>query len=861
MGNAKFKLMEKKLDLDQIEGKYSAFAKVPYALPVKMNKPLAKDGYGSVVVDGIAVSKGEQFVMEVMGKMQCMLVPVGEAVKEYDKEYTITFSGFTAEDGSKFASQSFQFRTLPRKQKNPAYKAHDKVALQAAREGMVLLRNKNGILPLKADSVLNCFGRAQYIFRNTSTGASLINPRWQANFHQSVKEHSSFVINKEVSSLYNGLKDVVPSSGIMERAKLKNDTAILIVSRTSGEFLDNKPIKGGYYLTDDEMQMVEAVSSCFSKTIAILNTGYPIEMGWVKEYGIDAVIYTGFAGMCAGYALMEILDGRTNPSGKLPDTWSYDYYDNPASRNFINFSEEDEIPGEKDKGVRLYYEEDIYVGYRYFDTFAKEAAYSFGHGLSYTVFEYRTDNLTVREKNISLDISVKNVGNMVGKEVIQCYVSAPEKQLEKPSRVLTAFEKTKLLSPDEEQKFTLTADKMNFASFDEEKGCYILEAGVYKVYCGTSLTAAKEVGCFTIDTDENLRTVNRINIPVENFHKMTKQKPYVLEDSKMVELSEQFSVRAKRPNYYPKALIKKERGRITFDKLLQNPKLLDSFVAQMSDRELCRLNVCGGANWYLPFQDGCAGKTNVIKKYKMPQIKVSDGNTGLNIRKANIGFPCSTVIAATFNKELAYQVGQVIGEESKENGIAINLGPGMNIHRNILNGRHPEYFSEDPYLAGTMAGMHGKGIADTGIGCTYKHLFCNNSDTSRKGSQSIVSERALREIYYRVFEIAFTIQKPTCVMTSYNSVNGIYPAENAEVLQKLVRGEWGFDGLIMTDWGTYDTVDAVEMVKAGNCWLTEGNRKYQKELMNAVKSGRLSRGYLENNVKYLVETILRTQKK
>jgi len=219
--------------------------------------------------------------------------------------------------------------------------------------------------------------------------------------------------------------------------------------------------------------------------------------------------------------------------------------------------------------------------------------------------------------------------------------------------------------------------------------------------------------------------------------------------------------------------------------------------------------------------------------------------------------PSSTVMAATFNKELAFAVGKVIGEESRERGIAVNLGPGMNIHRNILNGRHPEYFSEDPFLAGTMADHHGKGLVSTGTGCTYKHLFCNNSDTSRKGSHSIVSQRAMREIYYKVFEIAIGVHMPTCVMTSYNAVNGINPAENAQVLQELVRGEWGFDGLIMTDWGTYDTVDPVEMVKAGNCWLTEGNPKYAKILIKAVRDGKLSRSILERNVCCLIKLILR----
>jgi len=359
-----------------------------------------------------------------------------------------------------------------------------------------------------------------------------------------------------------------------------------------------------------------------------------------------------------------------------------------------------------------------------------------------------------------------------------------------------------------------------------------------------------------MENDTILRKTGSINPPVDDFHRITKADPEIRGGSKMVPLENRILNPAVRSVYDPKPLPVYKGKKITFPELKASHSLLDNFVAQMTDEELCRLNVCGGANWYMPWDDGSAGKSVALPKYELPSIRVSDGNTGLNLNKPNIGMPSSTVMAATFNKDLAFVVGKVIGEESKERGIAVNLGPGMNIHRNILNGRHPEYFSEDPYLAGTMAGYHGKGLVSAGTGCTYKHLFCNNSDTSRKGSHSIVSQRAMREIYYKVFEIAIGIQMPACVMTSYNAVNGIYPAENAQVLQDLVRGEWGFDGLIMTDWGTYDTVDPVEMVKAGNCWLTEGNPKYAKVLLRAIKNGDLKRSILDSNVRTLVQLVL-----
>ena len=857
MGN-KFSILEgKELNLDCIEGRFAAFAKLPYAVTLRLSQPIAEDGYGTITVDGVEIPKGTQFLMDVVVKMNCLMVPVGSVAREYGREYTMVLKGFKGTNGKPFPDTTLKFKTMERPKRDHAYDAHDEVAIQAAREGMVLLQNENNVLPLQEDEVLNCFGSAQYMFRNTATGAGLINPRWQANFHQSIEEHSSFKINREISDLYAQLQDVVPGEAVLVRAKEQSDTAIILISRHSGEFSDNRAVKGGYYLSDDERAMISAVSKAFPKMVAIINTGYPIEMGWVKEFGIDAVIYTGFAGMGAGYALMEILDGRTNPSGKLPDTWSFDYYDNPAAHNFINLPADHKQVGEKDFGVHIYYGEDIYVGYRYFDTFGKEAAYGFGHGKSYTDFALNFGVPGYENGNVTVDVTVRNTGIRPGKEVVQLYIQAPDGTIEKPRRVLAAFEKTALLKPGESQKLTLAAPEKMFASFCEKTGTFLLEAGEYHIWAGNSLIDSQEIGSFVLAETKVLAKTNRVNLPVESFKRISKADPTVEEASKIVPLEDRIGKSAPRPVYNPAPLPTYKGKKITFDHLKADPALLDKFVAQMSTDELCKLNVCGGADWYMPWQSGAAGKTAVIRKYKMPKVMVSDGNTGLNLKKRNIGFPSSCTVAASFNKELAYQIGKTIAEESREHGIGMNLGPAMNIHRNILNGRHPEYFSEDPCLGGIMAGFHGKGLEENGCGCTYKHLFCNSSDTSRKASHSIVSERALREIYFKVFEVAVDVYQPSGIMTSYNAVNGIYPAENAEILQTLLREEWGLDSLIMTDWGTYDTVDPVEMVKAGNCWLTEGGGKYVRILQKAVKEGKLSRAVLEHNVRYVVKTILK----
>ena len=853
----KFALLQKTIDLEQIEGKYSAFTKCAYALPVRMSKPIASDGYGTVTVNGVKISEGKPFFMDMILKMHCMLLPVGEVANEFDTEYTLAFSGFTAEDGSKFPSQTFRFRTFPRGKRDPRYAAHDAVALRAAIEGMVLLKNEDDMLPLAPDTKLNCFGAAQYIFRNSATGAGLIHPRWQASFHQAVAEHSRFSVNETVSALYRNLKDALPSREQLLVAKATSDTALLFISRTSGEFLDNKPIKGGYYLTDDEQAMIEAVTGVFDKTVAIINTGYPIDLTWLDRCGVKAAIYTGFAGMCAGYALMELLDGRENPSGHLPDTWARDYWDWPSAKNFPNFCEGDEVPGEKTHGVRLFYEEDIYLGYRYFDTFDQPVQYPFGHGLSYARFSDRALVEHADENGIEVSVAVQNDGERSGKAVRMLFVGAPDGRLEKPRRVLTAFEKTASLAPNGTETLTLSADPLTFASYDEANSCYILEPGVYTLWLGDSLASVREIGAFTIEQETVLKTVHPVARPVEPFHRLTKAEPFVRADSEIVPLEQRFPVPAERKSFEPASFSAGGKRRVIFSELRHDPALLDAFIAQLSDAELCRLNVSAGADWYMPWGKGTAGGTPKMAKYGLPAIRVSDGNTGLNIVRPNIGFPASCTVAASFNKELAEEIGRVIGEESRENCIAVNLGPGMNLHRNPLCGRHPEYFSEDPLLAGTMAGFHARGLEAAGTGSTYKHLYCNNAETSRKGSHSIVSERALRELYFRVFEIAFAAQKPSCVMTSYNAVNGIYPAESAEILQTLVREEWGFDGLIMTDWCSYDTIDPVEIVKAGTGWLTEGGGKYVRTLRRAVKSGKLPKAVLQDNVKQVIRLLLK----
>ena len=733
------------------------------------------------------------------------------------------------------------------------YAEHDEQALNAAREGIVLLRNENAVLPLKNDIVLNCFGEGQNHFCITASGAPEINPRWKPTFMEAVADYSDFTINGELAEFYKeGSR--VPSPEMLERAKAQSDTAVIFLTRVSGEGKDNRPIKGQYYLTDDELGMIKAVTAVFDKTVLIFNVGYPISLSWLEEVKISAILYAGYAGMLSTYALVEILDGRTNPSGCLADTWSYDFYDSPVSKNQPVLMEADKTPKDNSFGVHIYYEEDIYNGYRYFDTFEKPVAFPFGFGLSYTRFVSKIEKFTCKEEGIEVDVNVTNVGNTAGKKVVQLYASAPDGKLEKPAHVLVGFDKTKLLKARESQTLHIFIDQKSLASFDEETASWILEKGKYDISLG-DLSDWEETRTFVLENEIVLSTVAHLGCPVEPFYRLKKGEEVVGGKSKIVPRWRRIGVHAKYKPYRPERLPKYRGKKIFWEDLKANPELLDKFVAQMSLAELAKLNVCGGGRWG-EGEDGCCGFTHPMEQYHMPLFTVSDANAGIKVNKTNIGFPQSSVIASTFNKEIAYTVGRVIGEESIEHNIFMNLGPGMNVHRNMLCGRHAEYFSEDPYLTGVMAGYHGKGLEENGVACCYKHLFCNSSDLSRMCSHSIVSERALRELYYRCFEIAFGIHKPSAVMSSYNAVNGIYPAENAEILQDLVRGEWGFDGFVMSDWNSYHTINPFEMVKAGNCWLTLGGKFWVRLIQFGAYTGIISRATLEHNVRWLVKILL-----
>lgn len=823
------------------QGMFSMFAVTPHAVPLIATSEVDPNS-GSVTVDGKPVSKGKCIKFD-FSPLPFYFVPVGEVAREFGKTYTVKLSGFRNKKGKKFAPCTFRLVTETRGTDDGKHKENEAAAKEVSDEGIVLLKN-DGTLPLAVGERVALLGAYQD-FRLSAVGAALIKPRWQLTFKEAL-ERAGFSVEEGAQ------------------------TALYVLSRRSGENQDNKPIAGEYYLTEGEKEeLVEAVRQ-YKHVILVLNTGYPVEMKFISSLPLAAILWTGFCGQRGTESLADILCGKVNPSGRLADTWPYDYYDLPAAHNFVNQDENTPVYSDDGKkmGVRVFYEEEQFVGYRYFDAFQNKrggqfdqnrngAAYFFGHGLSYTKFSLSA-SAKWTDGALSVTSEVRNVGECAGKESVLVYVGSPRGRLKKPVRTFAGFEKTKLLAPGEKETLTIEIPAKDFAVYDDKARAFVLEAGEYTVYAGGGIGEAEKIGSFILTQEQVVEETCSVLPPVEEVKGISAEGS-VSERTRMVPRAQVFPVRAAYQKKACHELPKYHGPRILFTDVKAHPEKLDDFVSQFSLKELVDFVVCNGS-CFGPKQSGAAGKLAHSEKYGVPTYYMSDGNSSVNLNRRTTGFPSSNVLAGTFNKQLAYKVGEVLAKESKEYGIAVNLGPGGNLHRNLLCGRHPEYFSEDPVLAGTMMAYQAKGQEENGVRATYKHFLANGSELERKSSHSIMNERTLRELYLRVFDKAFSLYKPSCVMTSYNPVNGIYPSESAPLLHDLLRKRWGFEGFVMTDWGAVDyTADPVRSVNAGTDLLTPGGEKMFRRILRAAKRGEISKGTLQARAKHILNVLLQCE--
>lgn len=789
-------------------------------------------------------------------------VKIAGIVDEYDTEYTLHIEGFCDTDGNAMVPVDVPIKTLARAIPLPAYAAHEAIALQAAEEGMVLLKNDGDTLPLMP-GVLNVFGNGFHIYRSGVVGAGQIYPRYTVSLKEAIRESRDFSLNQELADFYKGNQAPVPDMQMMDKARSLSDTALIVLTRFSGENTDSSTNKGEYYLSDEEEAMIATVTAQFAHTVVILNVPYPMDVRFAQKYKVDALLYAGLGGMLGGQAVLNVLSGRVNPSGKLTDTWSLDYDDIPASKNFYDSAKGNGfLDTDANVWVDTVYEEDIYVGYRYFDTFGVEVAYPFGYGLSYTSFDISDVQVNYTRDEVQCSVAVRNTGKRAGKEVVQLYVSKPDGKLEQPAKELVAFEKTRLLQPGEAQEITLCATNRQMASYDEDRAAYMMEAGRYGVSICNSVITAQEHGAFVLGANKIIRQVSRRMTPVTEIKTLSKKdaKATFPQGKHSGIKSGATAVEPKRVNHVHKPTIAfaAPDKPISFAEVIQTPEKAASFVAQLSAQELCRLTVCSSAGWGMEGV-GVAGRLAALDGHPLAGFLVADGNSSVKVTTANIGLPTSVLFCSTFNKELVMEIGRVLGEEGRQLGVTLMLVPGMNIHRNPLNGRHAEYFSEDPYLAGMMAGFYCKGLESTGMGGCYKHFIANNCESARKRNQSIMTERALRDIYFRAFEIALTVHESASIMTAYNAVNGVHAAADTELIRGLLREETGFDGFVMTDWNTYESCDIVDMILGGNNWLTPGSTddKFTAPLQAAVDDGRLPLDVLQESVMHLLKAIAR----
>ena len=766
---------------------------------------------------------------------------------------------------------------------------HIRLSKEAAKEGMVLLKNESNVLPLKKGSRVALFGKATFDYVKGGGGSGDVTVSYIRNLYEGLKQKQDKVtVYEELAEFYHKnvqeqyaqgrlpgmtVEPEVPEE-LLRGAAAFTDTAIISICRFSGEGWDRTAApdasgesaerifeEGDFYLSHGESAMVEAVKGSFAKVIVVLNVGGMVASEWFKSAGeIQSVLLAWQGGMEGGLAAAELLLGEGNPCGKLSDTFAKSLEDYPSTEGFH----------ESDAFVD--YTEDIYVGYRYFETVpgaADRVNYPFGYGLSYT--EFRLSGQLVEylgQDSFRVTADVCNVGAYPGKEVVQVYYGAPQGRLGKPARELAAFCKTRLLAPGETQTVTMYFQRKAMASYDDlgkvAGSAYVLEKGEYHFYVGTSVRDTVENAfVYVQDKDEVVEQLSGKLVPVQLKKRMLSDGSY-----EALPLGEPVDTDATvlgRINWWEKdGLLPSVRAReghiawnpkkvpCSFEAVAEGRASVDEFLAQLSDEQLAELlggqpntgvaNTCGYGN---------------LPEYGVPSIMTADGPAGLRIEgKCGVcttAFPCATQLACTWNPELVEQVGAAGGAEVKENNIGAWLTPAINIHRSPLCGRNFEYYSEDPLLTGKLAAAMVRGIQSNHVAATVKHFAMNNKETNRKESDSRASERAIREIYLRAFEIVVKESKPWSIMSSYNIINGCRASENRELLEDILRGEWGFDGMVTTDWWTLS--EAYKEVKAGNDMKMGCG--FPERLLKALELGALTRGEMEICARRVLGLILR----
>lgn len=890
---------------------------------------------------------------------------------------------------------------------------HRILAREAAEESIVLLKN-DGVLPLPTGIPVALFGAGAGLTIKGGTGSGDVNVRHSVSIYDGFTLARVRVTSKDWIEDYEERYELarqawkrqildecggttdgqlffdtytshafeMPEGRPIEDTDVQDaKTAVYVISRVAGEGSDRHLAKGDYYLTDHELEDIRVLATLVEKIVIVINAGAPIDLTVLEAMPeVKAILFMGQAGEEGGNACARILLGFVNPSAKLTATWAKRYMDYPGAMEFSDVRaqlDEDNAYGaaetiDRDALLaRSRYEEGIYVGYRYFDSFGVTPRYHFGHGLSYTSFVLTAEAPRAAADGLYIPVTVENTGNpYAGKEVVQVYAACPQPAVisgedgvkaaasGEPAETLTedagdggagvkasaqakveakeykrlvAFRKTRLLAPGEQETMTLHVDGRALASFrtdyDAAHGAWVIEAGRYAIFVGSSSEESRLqlAGVVEVAEEKVLEIVPHIcpvkdadfhecAAPVESLRRKTQAwsdtwatMKQAAQQGKRIAglcgklgwtqaLGETVWVPGEEP-VFRNAQDDLDRMAHAIASALEVKDLIPLLMGEFD----MHASALGSAGQRVP---GTAGETSrsLEELLHVPGISMADGPAGLRLSRSYLveratgeklstgieanfenGFfasepaepekyerwyqfttawPVGTNLAQTWNEELLGAVGRATGIEMEEFHVAWWLAPGMNIQRNPLNGRNFEYYSEDPLLSGKMAAAITKGVQTLpGVGTTVKHFACNNQENNRMGVDAVVSERALREIYLRGFEIAIKESQPMCIMTSYNEINGVHSANNADLCTEIARREWHFQGVIMTDWATtldFGGADAAGCVAAGNDLIMPGATSDLENIEQAYAEGRLSEADIRSCAERVLNIVLRT---
>ena len=792
--------------------------------------------------------------------------------------------------------------------------ANQRIAYEAACEGMVLLKN-DGALPFTTKRVA-LYGPGAKRTIKGGTGSGEVNERHSVSVLEGMENRGFEILSRQWIADYDDFYEKAHAAYKLEKKKrvnllkisaindmlwdnfripagpaitsvLDTDSCVYVLSRQAGEGGDRKAEAGDYLLTQEEKAAIAFCAASYEKFVLIINCGSSMDLGFLEEIpGINAILYICQPGTQGGNAVADILTGEVSPSGKLTDTWAKTYADVPFGQEFSYLSEN---PRE------AYYREGIYVGYRYYDSFGVTPAFPFGFGLSYTDFSISCLETKVDGREVILTAQVTNVGKkFAGKEVVQLYVSAPAGQLHKEYQSLAAFGKTDLLQPGQSQQLQLRFDLGELASFRESDNCFVLEPGKYLLRLGnscrdTALCAAVELErevvvsrheaiCPMKDDFEELSAPERENAEIGDIP--------TLRMDPLAFITETYEYKA--PDVCRDIRVRQWLKKLTTGEMvdivvgvgqLQNkhgfnlPGAVGVTTSKFWDRGLANVTLCDGPAGLRIQSRSTVDAKGQVKPLEMPlsifeyipepvkKLLMGDLNKEVGLYQYTTAFPVANCLGQTWNAPLLERIGQAIYREMKEFGCTYWLAPAMNIHRNPLCGRNFEYFSEDPRLTGTMAAALSRGVQqEPGFYVTIKHFACNNQEDDRTHMSSNLSQRALREIYLRGFRMAVQSGAKS-VMTSYNKVNGVYTPNSYDLLTKVLRNEWGFEGVVMTDW--YSTNpgqgDNALCMAAGNDLIMPGMFLHKQQILLGLRSGKLTKKDLRRCCGNVLRQILDSQ--